>query len=205
MSMPLVCSSVAPMILPMPMVIILTMPLSMGARKLVCGLMRQTTARRRRLRRRACPCRPACRRACPAPPPPCCDVNRAADEALGDAVALQHLALALGGGAAVAAHGREDEGLGAQRLELGDDLLGALGDVGDAAAAAAHRDGHAGLDLGAHLGALELVDHRLADVVELRGLELLPDVHHARQRNVEPARDVDFDAIADHLVILRAV
>ena len=50
-------------------------------------------------------------------------LDRAADEALGDAVAFQHFALAFGGGAAVAAHGREDEGLRAQRLEFGDDLL----------------------------------------------------------------------------------
>jgi len=46
MSMPYVCSVVAPMILPMPMESILTMPDSIGARKLVCGLTRgiNTTA-----------------------------------------------------------------------------------------------------------------------------------------------------------------
>ena len=134
MSMPLVCSSVAPVILPMPMVIILTMPLSIGARKFVCGLMRQTKhdavgsgrelvhvdghavdlAQFHHVHLR---------------------LDGAADEALGDAVALQHLALAFGRGAAVAAHGGEDEGLGAQCLELGHHLLHAVGDVGDAAAA----------------------------------------------------------------------
>ena len=118
---------------------------------------------------------------------------------LGDAVAFEHFALALGGRAAVAAHGREDERLGAERLQLGDDLLGALGDVVDAAAAAADRDGHAGLHLGADFGALELLGHRRADVGEPLAIELLADVHHPRQRNVESARDVDFDPISDHV------
>src|SRR4029077_10190856 len=110
-----------------------------------------------------------------------------------------HVALALGGGAAVAPHGGEDEGLRAQRLQLGNYLLGAIGNVGDSAASAAHGDGHAGLDLGSHLGTLELLGHGLRDVSDLDRFEFLADVDHARQGNIEPTRDVDFDAIADHL------
>ena len=130
-------------------------------------------------------------------------LDRAADIALGDAVVLQHLALAFGRGAAVAAHGGEDEGLGAEGLELGHHLLHALGDVGDAAAAHTERNGHAGLHGAAHLGPLELLHYRLADVVDPGGFEFLPDMDHAGQRDIQPARNVHFDAIADH-VLLRA-
>ena len=89
-SMPLVCSSVAPTSLPRPIIIILTMPLSMGPRKLVCGLTRQ-------MRHNAVGCggelvhvdRHAVDLA------QLHDVHlrvdRAADEALGDAVAFEHL------------------------------------------------------------------------------------------------------------------
>ena len=72
--------------------------------------------------------------------------NRTAAERFGHAVRLEHRALALGRAAAVAAHGRHDERLGAQALERVDNGLGDHVDVGDAAAA--HGDGHAlpGLD-----------------------------------------------------------
>ena len=43
--------------------------------------------------------------------------DRGADEGLGDAVAFEDLALPLGRAAAVAAHGRHEERLGAQVLE----------------------------------------------------------------------------------------
>ena len=67
--------------------------------------------------------------------------DRAADELLGDAVGLEELPLSFGGAAAVAAHGRHDERLGAQALEVFDDRPDDRGDIGDAAAAGG--DGHA--------------------------------------------------------------
>src|SRR5215831_2210582 len=127
-------------------------------------------------------------------------MDRAADEALGNAIARQYLALPFRRSAAVAAHGREDERFGAERLQLGNHLLGAIADIGDAAAAAAHGDRHARLDLRPHLGTLELLGDGVRYVVHLDRLELLADVDHARQRNVEAARDVDFDAITDHFL-----
>ena len=65
----------------------------------------------------------------------------AADGRLGDAVGLQHVALAFGGAAAVAAHGRDEEGLGAEVPEVLDGRAEDGDDVGDAAAAGG--DGHA--------------------------------------------------------------
>ena len=59
---------------------------------------------------------------------------------LGDAVGFHHLPLALGGAAAVAAHGRNDEGPAPQPLEMLDDRAKDDGDIGDAAAAGG--DGH---------------------------------------------------------------
>ena len=106
--------------------------------------------------------------------------DRAAHVALGDAVAFENTALTFDSAAAMAAHGGEDEGLRAQRLELGNDLFGALGDVGNAAAAYAHGDGHARLHLAAHFGPFELLGHRVTDVGDFRRCELLTHVHHAR-------------------------
>src|SRR5262249_17798659 len=69
-----------------------------------------------------------------------------ADGLLGDAVALDDLALPLGGAAAVAAHGGHEEGFGAEGLQVVGDGAEDEGDVGDAAAAGGERDGVAGLD-----------------------------------------------------------
>ena len=60
-------------------------------------------------------------------------------ELLGDAVGLEELPLSFGRSAAVAAHGRHDERLGAQALEMFDDRPGDDGDIGDAAAAGGDR------------------------------------------------------------------
>ena len=67
--------------------------------------------------------------------------DRAAAELFGDAVAFDDLPLPRSRAAAVAAHGRHDERLGPQRLEMLDRRLDDQVDVGDAAAAG--RDGHA--------------------------------------------------------------
>src|SRR3954469_20329177 len=93
-------------------------------------------------------------------------MDRTADEALGDAVAFQHFALALGGGAAMAAHRGEDKWFGAERFELGDHLLRAFRDIGNAAAAAADGNGHAGLHFGADVFSLEVGGDGLAHARE---------------------------------------
>ena len=67
--------------------------------------------------------------------------DRAADRCLGDAVRLQHLPLAFGRAAAVAAHGRHEERFGPQRAEMFRGRPQDHGDVGDPAAAG--RDGDA--------------------------------------------------------------
>src|SRR5882724_11678852 len=132
-------------------------------------------------------------------------LDRTSDITLGDAIAFQHFTLAFGGSATVTAHGREDERLGAERLELSDHGLGAFGYVVDAAGAATDGDDHARLDLGPHLGALELLDHGPGHAVEFLCLELLAHMHHPRQGNIESAGHVDFDAITDHFSFLHPV
>src|SRR5262249_48002092 len=72
--------------------------------------------------------------------------DRRADEGFGDAVAFEDLLLALGGGAAVAAHGGDEK---RSRAEVAEELDGAFeddGDVGDAAAARGQGDRLAGPD-----------------------------------------------------------
>jgi hypothetical protein len=98
----------------------------------------------------------------------------------------------------VTAHAREDEGLRSQRAQLTHHGLGDLADVGDAAAAAADRDDLSGFHAFAHLGTLKLKCDGAGDVGQPLRLELLANGEHARQRDVEPAGDVDFDAIGNH-------
>jgi len=62
----------------------------------------------------------------------------------GDVVGFEQSSLALGGGAAVAAHGGNDEGFGAGGEEMIDDGLGDAIDIGDAAAADGDGNGGAG-------------------------------------------------------------
>ncbi len=131
--------------------------------------------------------------------------DRATNSVFRDAIAFQHFSLAFGGCATVAAHGREDERPGAERLELRDHGLGAFRYVVDATRTASDRDGHPRLDPGPHFGALELFDDRLGDAVEFLGLELLAHMHHAWQGNIESAGHVDFDAITNHFGILHPV
>lgn len=116
--------------------------------------------------------------------------DRAAHALLVDAEARQDLDLAFGGCRTVAAHRREDEELGAHRLELIDDRPDAFGDVGDASRPAVDRDRHAGCDPLADRGVAKLGGHRAGDVVDGRRRELLPDSDHARHVDVETAGDL---------------
>jgi hypothetical protein len=128
--------------------------------------------------------------------------DRHTGESLGDAVALEHLFLPLGGGRAVAAHRRKYEGFRARGLQLADCRAGDLRDVGDAAAAAADRDALSGLDATAHFGAFELSADGSIDIGQADGLEFLPHVCHSRERHIQSAGDVDFDLLLDHLAAL---
>ena len=92
--------------------------------------------------------------------------DRRADLRLGHAEPRQHLALALGGRATVAAHGRDDERLGAERPKLGDQRGGDLAEPADPAAADADRDALARPDQAADLGPPELFGDRRAHVVD---------------------------------------
>ncbi len=89
--------------------------------------------------------------------------------------------MALGGGAAVAAHGGDDEGFGAEFLDLGDRGLEDLGDAIDAAAAGGEADAGAGLDGGGDLGPGELLGDGGGDVGDLGRFESLADFEPARE------------------------
>ena len=108
-------------------------------------------------------------------------LDGAAHGLLGDAVVLQDLGLALGGGTAVAAHGGHDVGLGALGLDEVHDGPGHQGVVVDAAAAAGDGDFLAGLDLAADLGAVQLPDDDAGDVAlgDAGFVKVLADLDHA--------------------------
>jgi len=74
-----------------------------------------------------------------------------------------------------------------------------LGDVRDAAAAAAYRDTLPRFDAAAYFRPLELCRDGAGDVRQARRREFLAHVDHLRQRYVQSAGYVDFDAILDHL------
>ena len=94
---------------------------------------------------------------------------------------VEHLALPLGRAAAVAAHGRHDERLAAQRLEVLDDRLGDQVDVGDAAAAGGDGHGLAGLDPRRELQLFELRARLGGHVGHLGRRELLPQAKNRRE------------------------
>jgi hypothetical protein len=129
-------------------------------------------------------------------------VDRAADEGFGDAVAFQHFALAFRGRAAVAAHRGKNEGIGAERLQLGNYGLHAHRDIRDAPAAAAHCDLHPGFDARPDFRPRELIGDCERDVGDPGCHKLLANAQHPRQRDIQAARDVDVDTITDHFMIL---
>ena len=98
----------------------------------------------------------------------------------GDSVPLDDGALSLCGAAAVAPHGRHDEGFGPGSLELPDQRLRDQGDVGYAPAADADGDAVAFLDFAMHTDFADFGTHGAFDVVEGGRVELLPNLHHSR-------------------------
>ncbi len=102
---------------------------------------------------------------------------------LGDAQGGEHLALSLGGGAAVAAHGRRHEGLGPP-------LAHETGDFPDshrhvAHSAAAGGDGHplAGAHLAGDAQAIQSLAHRLSGIGESWGGNILTNQYDTRKRH----------------------
>jgi hypothetical protein len=94
-------------------------------------------------------------------------------------VALQDLALSLGGAAAVAAHGGDEEGLGAQVAQAANDGAKGDGDVGDAAAAGGQGYRLTGADDAAKVQRVQDVTHRCGHVLDLGPLEALAQAHHS--------------------------
>jgi hypothetical protein len=118
--------------------------------------------------------------------------DRRADRGLGDAQMREHARLALGGGGAVAAHRRHDEGRKAALLEVPDRGGHDLGDVGDAAAA--DRDCHArpAPELIEAARARQCLVDRAGEVGDRLAPGLLQaDPQHRRQRHVREVGQVD--------------
>src|ERR1700733_3110220 len=72
--------------------------------------------------------------------------NRTTAELLGNAVGTEHFALTLGGGSAMASHGRNDEWIGANASDVPADGANDFRDVGNAATARGNGDALAGAD-----------------------------------------------------------
>ena len=100
---------------------------------------------------------------------------------LGDAIAGEHLTLALLGAAAVAAHGGDDKGLGPQGLQALDRGVDHGEQVPDAPAAHGHGDAGSRLHQTGHLGPGQLFLHRTHHIGELLAVELLPHPIHGGQ------------------------
>ena len=129
-------------------------------------------------------------------------LDGAAHGLLGDAVVLEDLGLALGGGAAVAAHGGHDVGLGTLGLDEVHDGPGHGGVVVDAAAAAGDGNLLAGLDLAADLGAVKLPGDNAGDLLRrnMRIIELLAHLHHLGDGGVLNQSGNGFH---EHILLLR--
>ena len=108
--------------------------------------------------------------------------DRRPDGRLGDAEVREHLGLAGGGGAAVRAHGRHDEGLEAGGREPRDEAADQHGDVGDAAAADSYGDAGARRERGERrLRARPLGLERREHVDGRQDVEVLSHFEHGRQ------------------------
>ena len=118
--------------------------------------------------------------------------DRGADGRFGHAEVGEHACLALGGGAAVAAHRRHDERLEAALLQVPDRGRDDLRDVGDAAAADRDRDAGAPAQLLEPAGSRERLVDRRGEIGDRRALRVLEaDPQHRRQRHVGKVRQVD--------------
>ena len=116
--------------------------------------------------------------------------DRGAGERFGDPEVLEQGLLALRGGPAVAAHGRDDERPRPRRLELADDETGHLGEAGDSAAAHGDRDLGSARDGPQDVLFRQPVQERAFDVVDLRPFEALRDPYHSGDGDV-PEEVVD--------------
>ena len=107
--------------------------------------------------------------------------NRHAHRRLGDVVAGQDLALALGRRSAVAAHGWDDERLRTCAAKFREYRLHDFSEVCDPATPHAHRDARSRLDLRAQLG--ELSRNRRRNIHGRCGREILPQAEDAGERS----------------------
>ena len=101
------------------------------------------------------------------------------DGLLGDAHAGQHVALSFGGGAAVAAHGREEEGFAPGAPDLGCNGLQDQRQVGDAPAAGGHGNAVPRLHPCKRATRAQLIAYFSGDVGQPRPLERLTDLDQA--------------------------
>ena len=121
-------------------------------------------------------------------------------------IALQHIQLALGSGAAVAAHSREHKRLSSLCLHIIYNCLDNNGDIGDAAAAAGNRDLHAGFNIPLYGIPVQLFPDSAGNIggFHVRMVELLTDPDHFRKR-YSSAKLLDnavFTAFKCHLSLL---
>ena len=114
--------------------------------------------------------------------------NGRADDVLRQAVALEDGALALGGGAAVAAHCGNDERLGAAGAHIvhhrADDGL----EIGDLAAAAADAHAHAGAKRFLRAAAVERLPHGGGHVLDALGNAMIAHAHKAGNDDIVQQR-----------------
>ena len=106
--------------------------------------------------------------------------HRGAHRFLCDAVAAEHLGLTLGGGAAVAAHGGDQNGLSALGLDKGNHCLDQKDILVDTPAAAGDGDAGAGLDGGA--GFLQTPQKSPLNILQHVIVEGLADFGHLWDR-----------------------
>ncbi len=103
-----------------------------------------------------------------------------ADGFLGDAVAFEDAALALGRAAAVAAHRRDQEGTGAEFFQEGGRFAQHERDVGDAAAAGRQRHRLSWADAAAEVHPFQGRGDGAGHVVDARPLEALTEADELR-------------------------
>src|SRR6266542_3281635 len=118
-----------------------------------------------------------------------------ADRLLGDAVLGQHMPLAPGRGAAVAAHRRHDEGFAARRAYNLGDRADDQRDVGDAATAGGDRHRLPVCQAAPKIDALELGADGGGDVVEAILRQVLSGGEEARQGPGGVVRHAPFECI----------
>ena len=182
--------------LPMPITIIFMRPLSQGPRKAMCGLMRLTTTIPSASAANRSRCTGNLLEETPISTVSMLERMGAPTVSSVDAHAGQHVALALGRGAAVAAHGREEEGLAAGQADLGGDGLQNERQPGDPAAAAVTATRSPAFTR-TNATRLQLPDQLARNVDHLRPLEALPDLDNSRdgdrvQQIVDSADAVSF-------------